>query len=70
VGNYFNNIKFYKLKQEQMKIFLILMVMWCFGMTSYYYLSQSEDTHQLIFWSMLTLFNYQSLIKIIQNKDD
>jgi len=53
-----------------MKIFLILMVIWCFGTTSYYYLSQPEETHQLIFWSMLTLFNNQSLIKINQNKED
>jgi len=56
--------------KNQMKIFLILMVIWCFGTTSYYYLSQPEETHQLIFWSMLTLFNNQSLIKINQNKDD
>ena len=68
VGNYFNNIKFYKLKQEQMKIFLSLMVVYCMGMALYYFVS--EETHQLIFWSMLTLFNYQSLIKIIQNKDE
>jgi len=60
---------FFKTKQ-QMKIFLSLMVVYCMGMALYYFISQPEQTHQLIFWSMLTLFNYQSLININQNKDE
>ena len=31
------------------------------GMTVYYYVTQPEDIRQLIFWSMLTLFNNQNL---------
>ena len=50
-----------------MKLFLNLMVLWCLGMTLYYFASQPEETHAIIFWSMLTLFNNQNLIKINQN---
>ena len=49
------------------------MVVYCMGMTLYYFVSQPEQTHQLIFWSMLTLFNnqnFQSLRKENQNKDE
>ena len=53
-----------------MKIFLNLTIMLCMGMTLYHFIFQPEETHELIFWSMLTLFNNQSLIKINQNKDD
>tara|TARA_R100000900_G_scaffold145774_2_gene132697 strand:+ start:444 stop:608 length:165 start_codon:yes stop_codon:yes gene_type:complete len=53
-----------------MKLFLNLTVMFCIGMTLYHFISQPEETHQLIFWSMLALFNNQSLIKINQNKED
>ena len=54
----------YNQKQKQMKLFLNLMVMFCIGMTLYYYLSQPEEIHQLIFWSTLTLFNQQTLIRL------
>ena len=40
------------------------------GMFLYHFIFQPEETHELIFWSMLTLFNYQSSIKINQNKDE
>ncbi len=53
-----------------MKNFLNLMVLWCLGMTFYCFASQPEETHKIIFWSMLTLFNNQNLIKINQNKDE
>jgi len=53
-----------------MKIFLNLTVMFCLGMFLYQYYLHPEETHKLIFWSMLTLFNYQSSIKLNQNKDD
>jgi len=50
-----------------MKIFLSLMIMLCMGMTLYHFISQPEETNELILWSMLTLFNSQSLININQN---
>ena len=40
------------------------MVIWCLGMTAYYFLAEPESTSKVIFWSMLTLFNNQNLIKI------
>jgi len=52
-----------------MKVFLNLMILWCLGMTIYFFIAQPEEIHQLIFWSMLTLFNNQSLIKLNQNDD-
>lgn len=50
-----------------MKIYLNLIIAWCLGMTIYHFAVHPEETHELIFWSMLTLFNNQNLIKINQN---
>ena len=49
---------------------LIATLIYSLGMTFYYFTSQPEETHKIIFWSMLTLFNNQNLIKINQNKED
>lgn len=53
-----------------MRIFLTLLVLWCMGMTVYYYMTQPEDIRQLIFWSMLTLFNNQELTALKRNSND
>jgi len=57
-------------KIETMKTFYTLLVMACMVMTIYNYVMYPEDIRQLIFWSVLTLFNNQELHALKRNSND
>ncbi len=53
-----------------MKTFYTLLVMACMLTTLYNYVMYPEDIRQLIFWSVLTLFNNQELHALKQRANE